>query len=289
MNRFRTPNPFHALALLLCAALVSCQALQDAAQVLIPEEKPTASVVGARLSDLSMDAVTLELDVKVDNPYSVSLPLSALSYVLSSDDRTLLSGNAAPSEPIGASSSDVIPLSLKVPFQDLLATLSGVRPGSVVDWAAAIELTVDAPVIGALTLPLEREGKLPIPAVPEVSLESVRWDELSLTQARATLELGVLNTNTFPIDLDELSFGVSLGGTKVADASAVPLDELASDQTGSLQIPISFSPLSLGSAALALFKGEGAAYGLQGMLSIGTPFGPITTPFDGSGSVPFLR
>jgi LEA14-like dessication related protein len=289
MNRVRTPRPFRTLALLSCVALASCQALQDAAQVLIPEEKPTASILATRLSDLSMDAVTLELYVKVDNPSSVSLPLSALSYTLSSDDRTLVSGNAAPSAPIGASSSDVIPLSLRVPFQDLLSTLSGVRPGSVVDWAAAIELTVDAPVIGALTLPLEREGKLPIPAVPDVSLTSVRWDELSLTGARATLELAVLNTHTFPIDLDELSFGISLGGTQVANASATPFDELGGDQSGSLQIPISFSPLSLGSAALALFKGEGAAYGLEGMLSIGTPFGPIRTPFDGSGNVPFLR
>lgn len=278
-----------ALVLLSCVALVSCQALQDAAQVLIPSERPTASIVATRLSDLSMDAITLELDVQVTNPYTVSLPLSALSYSLSSNDRTLLSGKGTPSAPIGASSSDIVPLSLRLPFQDLLSVLSGVSPGSVIDWSAALELTVDAPVIGAVTLPLSQKGQLPIPAVPEISLNSVRWDTLNLSEAKATLELAVLNTNSFVIDLDELSFGLDLGGTRVADARAVPGGSLNSDQTATVQIPISFSPLSLGSAALSLFKGQGASYGLDGMLSLGTPFGLLTTPFVRDGTVPFLR
>lgn len=278
------------LALLLCAVVVSCQALEDVAKVLIPEErKPSASIVSARLADLSIDSVTLELEIKVDNPYAVSLPLIGLSYELRSGGRTLLSGAGAPEAPIAASSSSIVPLTLRIPFQDLLVTLSDARPGSVVDWTAALELSVDAPLIGAITLPLERTGKLPIPAVPEVSLESVRWDSLTLGEARATLELSVLNTNSFLIDLEDLSFAISLGGTRVAEARATPFDSLAGNETGTLRIPISFSPLSLGTAALALFKGNSASYALDGMLSVGTPFGPFCTPFNRSGNVSFLR
>jgi LEA14-like dessication related protein len=275
--------------LLLCAVLVSCQALQDVAQVPVTSDKPTASIVAARLSDLSMDTVTLELDVQVNNPYLVSLPLSALSYSLTSDNRTLLSGSGSPAAPIGATSSDIVPLVLRVSFQDLLSTLSGLQPGHVVNWAIDVQLTVVAPVIGPLTLPLERSGKLPVPAVPEVSLSSVRWDSLSLGEARATLELAVLNTNSFDIDLDELSFGLDLGGARVAEAHALPTDSLQEDQAAIVRIPISFSPLNLGAAALALFKSDGASYNLNGMLSLGTPFGPYATPFVRNGSVPFLR
>jgi LEA14-like dessication related protein len=125
--------------------------------------------------------------------------------------------------------------------------------------------------------------------VPDVSLALVHWDELTLGQARATLALDVRNTNSFAIELEDLSLGVSLGGTHVADASAVPLDSLAGGESARVNIPISFSPMSLGTAALSLFKGEASSYGLDGLLSLGTPFGPLATPVTRTGTVPFLR
>ena len=105
----------------------------------------------------------------------------------------------------------------------------------------------------------------------------------------ATLALDVLNTNSFPLDLGQLSFGLSLGGTKVAEAKAKPTGSVKQGQSAALEIPISFSPMDLGLGLLNLLKGEGAAYALDGALDVQTPFGPLHTPFTSKGQTPFAH
>ena len=77
-----------ALILVLSTGCGSLETLTKSLQ------KPSPKVLGVRLSDLSIDAVTLLFDVELDNPYSVPLPLANMDYNLSSDNRAFFSGKA---------------------------------------------------------------------------------------------------------------------------------------------------------------------------------------------------
>jgi LEA14-like dessication related protein len=227
--------------------------------------------------------------VEVPNPYAVPLPIGALGYELTSGGRSLARGSTADGASLPARSRRVVPITVQLAFSDVLATLSDIRPGALVPWEAAIDVSVEAPVLGTLHLPLQTKGELPVPAVPEVSLASMRWNELTFETARATLSLDVLNTNAFPIDLRELSFGLALAGRDVADARVTSAGSTAAGDTARLSVPVSFSPLQLGLSAMNLLGGAAAAYTLDGTLDLGTPFGTLGTPFLRAGQVPFLR
>jgi len=244
-------------------------------------QKPTASVKGIQLQDIDLNAITMLFDVQVDNPYSVPLPLVNLDYGLASRDKPFLSGEAALQGTVPARGSKTVSLPAKVTYKQLLDVLTNVKLGSVVPYRADLGLSVDPPVGGRLRMPISKEGKLPVPAPPDVSVQEIKWDELSLTSAGGTIKLNVVNRNQFPVDLSLLAYGLTLGSTKVASASvAKPLALDPNGGAGTLEIPIQFSPKDLGLAVLGMLTGDGASYSLAGNTSVGTPFGPMNLPFD---------
>lgn len=278
-----------AQSLLLALALPGCAALEDVARALAPTDRPAVRVADTRLAGLTLQAVTLQLDLQVDNPYAVPLPLGALDWALSSGGTPLLSGAAQPGTAVPAHGSARVPLEVAVPFEGLLAVLPGVRPGAVVPWEAQLGLSADLPAAGRVRLPLDARGELPVPAVPEVRVEGLRLDELSLTRASGTLSLGVRNTNAFACTPQAPALRLSLGGHAVADARLAVAGPLQPGATATVAVPLSFSPLSAGTALLDLLRGSSATWRLEGDLAVDTPWGRFAAPLAGSGTAPLAR
>jgi LEA14-like dessication related protein len=277
------------VVLLLAIVLVAnqgCETLQAIAQ---GAPKPSAAIRSVQLESVSLDGAALAFDVEVTNPYSVPLPLLGLDYTVASGESRLLTGRADPAGSIPAGASKTISVPAVVRFSDVLNAIAGVRPGQVVPYAVNADVSVDAPGLGTVALPLQAAGELPIPAVPEVELTSVQWSRLSLDEATAVLNVRVLNQNTFATDLTKLNYGLSLAGMPIVETS---LRQSASFRGGAAQdlaIPIAFRPKDLGLAALRILGGEGGAYRLAGTMSFDTPFGPIELPYERVGETVFAR
>ncbi len=276
---------------LLVPILGGCQALSDlGAELFSSIDKPTASLTGVSIEDFSLQDLTMLFDVEVQNPYDVGLPLVNLDYGLASGSNELLTGAAPLSGEVPAGGSKALQLPARIEFKKVLAALGGIKPGSIVPYTANLSLNVNNPIGGEpLSLPLSTTGELPIPTVPDVKLDGVRFEELTFNNASAVLDLSFLNTNDFPFDLKQLSYGLSLAGTEVAKSSVRKPVEFSPGERSSLEIPISFSPKSLGLAALNLLKGSGASYSLVGDLDVDTPYGPLAMPLNSSGQTSFTH
>lgn len=269
-----------ALLLLVILPLAACANLRDLGDVLAGSSTPTAALSGMSLDDIGADGLRLLADVRVDNPLATALPLVDIGYTLTSGGARFVDGAAALDGSVPARGSRVVQLPIAVAYQDVLGVLSGVRPGSVVPYEAALTMNVDAPLLGPLSLPLSTTGELPVPTVPKVRVASVDWDELSLSRASGTLRLAVENTNDFPVDVDELSYGVALGGLDVASGRLTSTPSLEPGQSSTIEIPLSLSLSQLGSAALSVLGGDSADFAATGAFDLSTPFGPISMPFD---------
>lgn len=267
--------------------LTGCDTVQD---YLSNADKPTARIQGVQLHGLDLSSVTLRFDVEITNPYGVALPLVSMSYGLASSGVNFLTGSADAQGSVPARGAKVFPLDAKVTFAGLLQVLQSVRPGQVVPYEADLKLIVDASAIGQITLPLRKSGTLPIPQVPKVSLQSIRWQTLALDEATAVLSVDVENTNDFALGLQKLGYALRLGGTDVVKSSASPSQELKNrgDRT-SVTIPITIKPLDFGLGVFNMLRGKSAGYSLGGDLEVSTPFGPLLLPYRATGRVPFSR
>lgn len=281
-----------ALSVLCCMLPVLLGGCSSAKSFLSGLDQPSARIVSADLKNIDLSGATVLLGVEVANPYAVDVPLTNLNYALASQGSQLVSG-AFDAGQLGASTipakgAKVLQVPASVNFSQALAVLQGVRPGAVVPYSATVGLGVNKPqALGGGTLdlpPMKKDGQLPIPAPPKVGIESIAWDKLSLDRAGGTVKLNVQNTNQFAAELSKLNYALSLGGNKVGEASVAKALSLKPQQTGTLEIPISFAPKDLGLGMLGLLTGKSAAYSLSGSTDLATPFGPLTLPFTSAGN-----
>ncbi len=129
---------------------------------------PTAQMIGLKFQDAKPDSATLLFDVEVDNPYAVGLPLTNLSYVLTSGTNKFLWGSADLQAIVPANSKGIVSLPAKVNYKNILEALRDVRPGSKISYKAELELSVNTPTLGLIKLPLEKEDELVLPSLQEV-------------------------------------------------------------------------------------------------------------------------
>lgn len=284
-------NPLSYGLMFVIGTLVS--GCESVTQTLSGVSRPTAQVGGVGFGGLSTTGMVMTLSVEIDNPYPFALPLAGMDYRLGSGGEEIVSGSLSELESIPARGKGTVAVPMNLNFATMLSAAGGVKPGGVVPYEAALTLTggTVAGLLGgeALRLPLSKTGEVPVPIVPEVSVSTMRWTKLSLTEAAAQVEVSVNNPNTFAMAIQKMGAALEIGGVNVAQLAMESPSEVPVGETATMRIPISFKPLSLGPAVLGVLRGDGAAYRMVGELAAATRYGDLNMPFDSSGRVPFER
>jgi len=272
-------------ATLAALAVAGCGALGK-----LGLSEPAARVTGARLDQLGLESVTLVLDVEIENPYAVDLPLAGIELSLASGGAPFLESEVHAPTPIPARGAATVPVPATVRFADLAKAAAGAKPGSVVPYAAEIAILASVPgAAQPLRLPVRHEGSLPIPAPPSVVLERLRWETLRLDLAAATIDFRVGNPNSFAIDLRGLAYGLDFAGKTVARGGVPASGAIEPGGAKTFPVRITFAPIDLGTAAFGMLQGERADYALNGRVAMGTTFGAWEQAFETKGKLPLSR
>jgi len=144
--------------------------------------KPTADVSAVHLASMDLKHADIVADILVTNPNPIPIPLVDIKYLIDSQDRKLLSGVIPDAGTIHAHGSEIIKVPLSLIYEDIKSTYSEIEPGSVLPYRVLVELIVDVPVIGRITVPVERTGEIPVPYKPQVDLQKIKFDQFSIEE-----------------------------------------------------------------------------------------------------------
>ena len=145
--------------------LSGCSALSE-----LTAARPALALKEVAFGDIDLQTATLLFDVEVDNPYSVPLPLLNLDYTLTSGDHPLFGGNADIRTTIPAHQKQIVTLPVTLSYTDVLnafSTLKDVRPGSMIPYEATVAIVSEAPILGAIRIPIQKAGRLKVPALQD--------------------------------------------------------------------------------------------------------------------------
>ena len=118
------------------------------------------NVMGADASGFTMN-----FDVDINNPNSITLPLTASDYKLALAGAKVAQGKTSPGGSVPAKGSKTVTLPVSVTYENLLAAEQGiVKSGGNVPYALDAGLSIDtgAPLLGKLRVPLQYNGTLPL-------------------------------------------------------------------------------------------------------------------------------
>ena len=280
-------RPFSLLLLAAFTLLSGCAALQDVAKVM----KPEASVADVSVADLSLQSITLLVDVKVDNPNAFALNTSGFDLDLDIAGSTLANVKQPDSKmSIPAQGSNHMKLPVTLAFKDLYSAVSGAAGKNSVPYGIKGNVKLNLPVLGDVSLPLSFEDILPIPKMPDIKLNNIRLDSASLSGIKLNMDMEVTNPNSFGLTVNSLGYALKAAGKSLGSGNMQSLN-IGEGESKVVSVPLSLSLSELGMSLYKMLTGSDAVkFALQGNADIAPDLGvwkPEAFSFNSEKSVSF--
>lgn len=251
--------------------------------------KPTADVTAVHVPKINLKMAEFIVDVLITNPNPVPIPLIDINYLIESDGRKLVSGLIPDAGTIQAHGSETVKIPITLIYDDIKNTYSEIKPGSIIPYKVKVDLIVDVPVFGRLTLPLEKTGEIPIPYKPDVDIDKIKFQKFSLEETVAILHLSLENKNDFDLGLNSLEYEIWISDVSIGNAELEKTTKLEKNGITKMEIPITFRPKDFGSALWDMIRGRGTGYSMKGNIDVSTPFGQMKLPIIKEGGTTRLR
>lgn len=251
--------------------------------------KPTADVAGIHIPKINLKKADIVVDVLIKNPNPIPIPLININYLIESVGRKLVSGLIPDSGTIRAHGEETVKIPVTLIYDDIKNTYDDIKPGSIIPYKIKVDLIVDVPVFGRLTLPLEKTGEIPIPYKPDIDIEKIKFERFSLEETVAILHLKLENKNDFDLALNSLDYEVWLSDMSIGGAELSKTTKIDKNGISYIDIPITFRPKDFGSALWDMIRGKGTGYTMKGHINVDTPFGAMKLPICKEGGTTRLK
>lgn len=147
------------IGILMPVLLAGCTTVEEDLQL----RKPTARLTDVRFRDVDAYGATLAFDVQIVNHYTYDLPLLRFRYTLSSRGERFLAGQSEVAIRVPGLGSKTVTLPARIDYVQTLRTLRSAQPGATIPYGAEVDLIIDSPRFGPITLDLARSGQLTLP------------------------------------------------------------------------------------------------------------------------------
>lgn len=251
--------------------------------------KPTADVAGIHIPSINLERAEIVVDILIKNPNPVPIPLIDINYLIESDGRKLISGLIPDAGTIHAHGEETVKIPVVLIYDDIKNTYDEIKPGSIIPYKVKVDLIVDVPILGRLTLPLEKTGEIPIPYKPDIDVEKIQFQKFSFEETVAVLHLKLENKNDFELGLKDLDYEIWLADLSIASADLADSTKIDKNGIAKILIPITFRPKDFGSALWDMIRGRGTGYTMKGNIHVETPFGAMKLPIDKEGGTTRLK
>lgn len=251
--------------------------------------KPTADVTAIHFPYINLKKAEIVADVLVKNPNPIPIPLIDINYLIESDGRKLISGLIPDAGTIHAHSSETVKIPMNLVYDEIKDTYRDIKPGNIIPYRIKVDLIVDVPVFGRLTLPLEKKGEIPIPHKPDIDVEKIHFQKFSSEETIAVFKLRLENKNDFDLAVNGLDYDVWLSDVNVGGADLEKCAKIGKNGVSYMDLPITFRPKDFGSALWDMLRGRGTGYTMKGRVNVDTPFGAMKLPISKEGGTTRLK
>lgn len=247
-------------------------------------QKPQIAFDSLGTRDMSLLEGTLLFRFNVNNPNPVGIHLDDILYDLDINGRRFISSRLNQGLNLAASGSSMMEIPVAVNYLDMFDSLAQFMRSDVLNYRLS-----GSAGVGPLRIPYRTSGKLDVPRMPDISVESIAIDSLSFSGATLKLSLGMANANAFAMKMDGLEYTARLGDVELAKGTARQIAPLAASGRSTMAVDVNLDFLKLGRNARTLLSGSSARCRLDGNMLVDTLKGIEKIPFQFDGQVPFRR
>lgn len=124
---------------------------------------------------------------------------------------------------------------------------------------------------------------------PIVTLKDVQVKAIGVTGGAVDLVLEVNNQNDYRLDANRVTYTLVVDSATIATGQITKLVTLPAKQISEVRLPVSISVKELLGAARVMTKAGSVNYHVVGEVTVATPFGSMTRPYNSVGQFDALR
>ena len=277
------------LILIIITILVGCSTLQELANI----QKPAVSVENIHITGLNFNQLDLLFDLGIENPNPLAITLAGMNYEFYLNDRLFFKGLGDSTQTIAAKAKSQVEIPLSLDFKNIYQTYRSLKNQDSSDYKMQIGLTFDLPVIGRTTLPISKEGKIPLIKFPSVKVNSLKLKNLNLTSASLELDINIENPNSLSLMLNQLNYQLRINQQNWLSGDQSQPQEITAKASQSLKIPFSLNFIEIGQTVYQTLQGnQNLNYDFSGKITVKGSDTLIPTtdiPFTTTGILPLKR
>ena len=243
---------FTTLFIILLMLLTSCATLRDAANI----QEPDVRFSNMSIESISFDGVTLLFDFDITNPNRLDVAADGYNYEFFINGESFLSGTQDERLEIGSESTSTVQVPVSMSFSNLYESFRSLLRQDSVSYRMDTAVSFSLPVLGSRTVPVEAEGDLPIPKIPDIRFGDFEMKRVSFSGAEAELTFRVRNPNSFGITLAGADYTLNVNGNEWLDTSLGEAISVSGSQTRDITLPIELSASQMGSALVEMMGGK---------------------------------
>lgn len=118
---------------------------------------------------------------------------------------------------------------------------------------------------------------------PSVAIRDVKLAGAGLTGGSMDIVLSVYNPNDYDVQAPRLSYKLYVGDTQLSDGYYDANISLRARDSATVRIPATFSYLTAKRAGMSVASSGTVDYRMLGRISVGTPYGRLSAPYDRMG------
>lgn len=118
---------------------------------------------------------------------------------------------------------------------------------------------------------------------PIVSFREGKVTGLGVSGGSIEVALDVYNPNSFRLDGSKLTYTIYVDSVKVGDGLYDSRFQVERGDTSTVRLPLSFTYAGIGAVGNRLMQTGSVEYRVAGEITVGTPIGSFTRPYDQKG------
>jgi LEA14-like dessication related protein len=251
--------------------IASCATLEKIVQA------PDVKVDSVQISDISFSDVTLDFNLLIQNPNGFGVSLGGFDYSFSLQDKEVLKGDEDKEISLAASANSALQIPLTLNFQDVYALAKETKDLDSLSYHLAGHFKPSG-ILSEFKIPFSKTGTLPNMRLPRLSLKSLKLNKLNFSGVEMGVALDVDNPNMFGFDIGKFDYKISLAGNQVAEGATLNLAQIPAKQSGTINLPISFSFFGVASTLSSALTGKSIDCAVEGNAAVNTPLGEMNLP-----------
>ncbi len=181
--------------------------------------KPRLELGRMNITDISDGAITMTMDLLIDNPLPVGFKASQMDYTVYIADTPIVEDAYKKTIDLKSGDSTLITLPIKLlagPMTKVLKTLEQKGIDSTT-YKVRSSFALDVPIVGEKTFAVTMEKKLPTVYIPKIKIDDIDFGPLGLKRTDVATKVSVMNKNKFPLNISDARYTVLIDGKEIAD------------------------------------------------------------------------